>query len=694
MRYLLFFLIFFTSCNKDSKHLLLPSLFSDGMVLQRESKVSFWGKSQPNQKIRIISSWKNQASSISDDSGNWLIELDTKEAGGPHSLEVISQKERIKIDNILIGEVWLAAGQSNMEMDFDYCCNSTDKTADEIANANYKQIRMFNVKKHLSYQPTKRLTGEWSEAIEDRIIPFSAVGYFFAKKLHNELNVPIGIIHSSWGGSKAEAWASHDVLKKINSFKGQLKQFETLIDLNQKSIDWFNNFESVTMPSSNWDLQLNEITKEKDIDYLSYYIDNWNELDKILESKIKKPNEIIWSQLNNVNSIDSLTQTINFTGLTLFKNNFKMNNLDENYYLNVQPLDNMPWGLWEYDININGKRIASSLLQNNKNGYIYSKSSINYKINPDYLVLGDNQIIVRIIGLSRLGNISIFSNENSKIKMSDKWKYNVIAEEFFQIENYHYPYTSLFFYNENPIDFSKIPQRTVFNHQTIGSLFNGMLYPIIPYKIKGVIWYQGETNAEQGGPNYDRYKVLMPKIIKDWRKRWGYEFPFYFAQIAPYFNYNGMSPYFRDAQKDLLKVAKTGMVVTSDIGELYDIHPSNKHDVGERFAMLALNNDYNKNIVASGPLFKSSKVDNNKIILKFDHIGSGLVLNESIQEFEIAGKNKKYIKARVINKKNYLEIYSDNIENPVFVRYAWSDTSTASLFNSEGLPASSFSTQN
>jgi sialate O-acetylesterase len=135
------------------------------------------------------------------------------------------------------------------------------------------------------------------------------------------------------------------------------------------------------------------------------------------------------------------------------------------------------------------------------------------------------------------------------------------------------------------------------------------------------------------------------------------------------------------------------MVVTSDIGELYDIHPSNKHDVGARFAMLALNNDYNKNIIASGPLLISSKVDNNKIILKFDHIGSGLVLKESNQQFEIAGKNKKYIKAGVINKKNYLEIFSDSIENPVFVRYAWSDTSTASLFNSEGLPASSFSTQ-
>ena len=266
-------------------------------------------------------------------------------------------------------------------------------------------------------------------------------------------NIPVGIIHASWGGSKAEAWTSHDALKTINSFKEELVEFKTLIDLNQKSRDWFNNFESLTMPSSNWDLHLNEIIKGKGIDYLSYYIDDWNRLDLILKNKIKKPDKIIWSQLDKINSIDNQTQTVNFSGLTLFKNNFKIKNLDKSYYLNIQPENNMPWGLWEYDININGKRIASSLLQNNKEDYIYSKSSTDYKINPDYLVLGDNQIIVRIIGLSRLGNISIFSNQELKIEMINKWEYNIIAEEFFQIENYSYPYTSLFFYNNNHIVF-------------------------------------------------------------------------------------------------------------------------------------------------------------------------------------------------------------------------------------------------
>ena len=434
MRYILFFSIILNSCDKESKSLLLPSLFSDGMVLQRESKVSIWGKSQPNRKISIVSSWGNQSSSISDNNGNWVVELETKDAGGPHSLKIISQKEKITINDVLIGEVWLAAGQSNMEMDFDYCCNSTDRAEIEIANANYKNIRMFNVKKQLSYKPTKNINGKWINAIGDNILPFSAVGYFFAKKLHNELNIPVGIIHASWGGSKAEAWTSHDALKTINSFKEELVEFKTLIDLNQKSRDWFNNFEALTMPSSNWDLHLNEIIKAKGIDYLSYYIDDWNRLDLILKNKIKKPDKIIWSQLDEINSIDNQTQTVNFSGLTLFKNNFKIKNLDKSYYLNIQPENNMPWGLWEYDININGKRIASSLLQNNKEDYIYSKSSTDYKINPDYLVLGDNQIIVRIIGLSRLGNISIFSNQELKIEMINKWEYNIIAEEFFQIE--------------------------------------------------------------------------------------------------------------------------------------------------------------------------------------------------------------------------------------------------------------------
>ena len=696
MRYLLFYSIFLFSCEEQSNNLFLPALFSDGMVLQRESKVSIWGKSEPYQKIEIIASWGNRSKSTSDMNGDWQIDLETKSAGGPHSIVITSQKEKITINDVLIGEVWLAAGQSNMEMDFDYCCNSTDKSEIEVSTANYQNIRMFNVKKHLSYEPTKNIEGEWIAAIGDKILPFSAVGYFFAKKIHNELNIPIGIIHASWGGSRAEAWASHDVIKTITNYNKELNEFEEITKKNQSARDWFSKFKSIPLPSSNMDLLLGEFLKVKapDLDYLSYHINHWNDLDLILKNQIIKPNKMSWSQLNKSNLVDKEIKTEKFSGLTLFKNNFQIQNPNETRYLNIQPENNMPWGLWEYDIYINGHRVASSLLGKDKNDYRYSKSSTDYNIESDYLIEGDNQIIVRIVGLSRLGNISIFSTERSKIKLKGQWEYNILAEEFFQIEDYQYPYTSLFFYENNNIDFSKIPQRTVVNHHTIGSLFNGMLNPIIPYEIKGIIWYQGETNAEQGGPQFDNYKELMPKIIKDWRDRWGYEFPFYFAQIAPYFNYNGISPYFRDAQSDLLKVSNTGMVVTLDIGENYDIHPSNKHDVGKRFAKLALKNDYGKNLIASGPEFKSSKIKNNKIIINFDHIGSRLLLKGNPnQEFEIAELDKIFIKANVINKKNYLEVFSKKKKNPVYVRYAWTDTSSAILFNLEGLPAASFSTE-
>ena len=696
MKYILLLNVLILSCEKPPKHLSLSSLFSDGMVLQRESSVSIWGEAQPNQRINIVSSWGSQSSSISDNKGNWTIYLDTKNAGGPHSLDITSQKEKIKINDVLIGEVWLAAGQSNMEMDFEYCCNTTDKSEYEISTANYPNIRMFNVKKHLSYEPTKLINGKWSPAVGNKIIPLSAVGYFFAKNLYNELNIPIGIIHASWGGSRAEAWASHDILKTITNYKKELKEYENITKNNQSARNWFSKFKSIPLPSSNMDLLLGEFLRVKvpEMDYLSYYINDWNNLDLILEDRTINAKKMNWLQLNKANSIDKELKTENFSGLTLFKNSFQIKNPNEALYLNVKPEENMPWGLWEYDIYINQNRITSSLLEKNKSNYLFKKPNLNYSINPDFINKGMNEIIVRVIGLSRLGDISILSNDKSKVKIEDIWEYNILAEEFFQVDNYIYPYTSLFFYKDENINFSKIPKRTVVNHHTIGTLFNGMLNPIIPYQIKGVIWYQGETNAEQGGPQFDNYKELMPKIIKDWRNRWGYEFPFYFAQIAPYFNYNGISPYFREAQSDLLKVPKTGMVVTLDIGENYDIHPSNKHDVGKRFARLALKNDYNKNFIALGPEFKNSQIIGNKIIINFNNIGSGLLLKESnYQEFEISNLNKKFIKAIVINKRSFLEVYSDKIKKPAYVRYAWSDTSSAILYNLEGLPAASFSTE-
>ena len=221
-----------------------------------------------------------------------------------------------------------------------------------------------------------------------------------------------------------------------------------------------------------------------------------------------------------------------------------------------------------------------------------------------------------------------------------------------------------------------------------------MIHPILPYGIKGIIWYQGESNIEQGGPDFDVYRTLFPLMVDDLRKKLGHEVPFYYAQIAPYFNYNEMLPYFQSIQKSFSKISKMGMVTTLDIGEKFDIHPSNKHDVGDRFSRLALNRQYGLEMVDSGSLFKNAITKGMNLNVYFDHIGLGLVMTENKKTwFELAGEDKKYYNANVINKRNYLQIFSEKVPNPKYVRYAWSDTASATLYNEEGLPASPFSSE-
>jgi sialate O-acetylesterase len=249
-------------------------------------------------------------------------------------------------------------------------------------------------------------------------------------------------------------------------------------------------------------------------------------------------------------------------------------------------------------------------------------------------------------------------------------------------------------YENMGVDLSKVPLKTVINHHTIGSLYNGMINPIIPYGIKGIIWYQGETNVEKGGPEFENYRTLIPMMIDDWRTRWGYEVPFYYAQIAPYFNYNGMLPYLREAQNSFLKIPKTGMIVTLDIGENFDIHPSNKHDVGYRFSRLALKRLYGGDQIESGPLFDRFYVKGSNIYVYFNYTGSGLSLKGSDKTwFELAGEDRVYYDASVINHNNHLELFSTSVIDPKYIRYAWSDTATATLFNLNGLPGSPFSSE-
>jgi sialate O-acetylesterase len=215
-----------------------------------------------------------------------------------------------------------------------------------------------------------------------------------------------------------------------------------------------------------------------------------------------------------------------------------------------------------------------------------------------------------------------------------------------------------------------------------------MISPLIPYNIKGVIWYQGENNAFR----FDKYEEIFTSLIQDWREKWHNDLPFYYVQIAPYFNYYGTNASLREAQRNILKIPKTGMVVTLDIGENYDIHPSNKHDVGYRLAGLALANDYDRKIIASGPLYRDHEINGNKILVNFDHIGSGLTIRHyENSEFEIAGTDEQFFPAQARILNNRVEVFAMKVTQPRHVRYGWSDTTSATLFNIEGLPASSFS---
>ena len=707
MKYALILILVFFSCQKSSNQLSLPNLFSDGMVMQRDTTISIWGTSDQSELVKIVTSWGNEATAISDSNGNWISFLKTTHASGPFSLTISAGKEKLYIEDILLGEVWLAAGQSNMEMNFSYCCNTTDSSEHELLNANYPEIRIFNVKKQYNLNPMKEVKGHWTKAIGDSIKNFSAVAYFFAKKLHKKINIPIGIIHSSWGGSDAESWISQKKLKMVQDFKeDSLKPMRIISSHNSE--DWFSKFKSVKMPSSGFDLTLATYFERADpgINYLDYFIDYWRNIDFEDSDYIATQNNFnSWSTLELPGSLSNIYHSNDFNGVTILKNEFTIEIIKNDYNINIGTVT-LGWAgdLREYDFYINGKKIGSTFGDKKKGTMYYDKLREDYKNNykkypftyhlnqliPDScLKVGNNEIAIRVIGSGDIGLISLASNDSVNL-LDNLWHYKVSAEIYKQLDNYEYPYASFYLYGDSDINIKKRPSINSYNFNEPSSLFNGMINPLIPYTIRGIIWYQGENNAFR----FDKYEKLFSSLIEDWRENWENDLPFYYVQIAPYFNYYGTNAYLREAQRKVLKTPKTGMVVTLDIGENYDIHPSNKHDVGYRLARLAIKNQYGGNQIESGPLFKKTVIIKDKINIFFSHIGSGLIINENRRsEFEISGEDKQYFKANVINKGMHLEVFSEKVNKPIYVRYAWSDTSSATLFNVEGLPASSFSNE-
>jgi len=655
--------LFFVRCLDFGfgPRLELPSVFSDNMILQRETDVYIWGKSYPNENVEVISSWGEKSITTSDLNGKWITKLSTPEAGGPYQVGIKSKKSKITLNDVLIGEVWLASGQSNMEMPLKGWLpnDPIENSKYEILNAEFPQVRMFHVddeinEKKLSF-PSSSLNGNWISSNKHTARHFSAIGYFFAVELHKSLNMPIGILHSSMGGSPLDSWISEDKFRSMGRF------VDTLDALNDGDIDilsknWFDKWEYVDVPRKKreWNKL---ILSDFKINYLNF-------------------NDLAWDTTTLPARYDTLIAE-NFDGIIIFRKNFEILNSDYDYFLHIGAIDDMD------NIFINGNHIGGLL------GYGYWDDKRYYRIPRSFLKLGNNIITIVCIDIGGPGRVKgpmqIESKHKDKIVIEGTWRYKPLAEIY---RKKLYLYTS-------DADLSKRVKISDKNQFFPSLLYKKMIEPLVPFSIKGAIWYQGESNVGR----HRQYNILFPQLINDWRKKWDKEFSFYFVQISP-FRYDEnledqKSQKLREAQKVGLQLSRTGMVVTLDIGDINNIHPANKRAVGERLSNLALKNDYGVNKSAESPCYKDHKVIDDILIIRFDYAKLGLVFKNSLKYgFEIAGEDKDFYKAQAkIRDNNLVYLSSEFVKEPKYARYAWSDTSSATLFNSDGFPASSFTTE-
>ena len=628
----------------------LTSIFSDHIVLQQKTENLIWGKAEPNTNLKIKPSWGNIVNTRSNDKGNWKAKISTPEAGGPYTILISNKTERKIINDVMIGEVWLCSGQSNMQMPLSGS-HPIENGEEVIKSAEYPKIRMFKVEKNVATIPQNDITGDWLVCTPNTAGDFSAVAFFFGKKLYEQLGVPIGLIHSSWGGTPAESWTSLSELKTITPFEN----FE-------QKINELNN------PTSNYNIWMNQLKK---IDLKTFNENDDNLVNKDYISI--NYDDVHWKSMKIPNWLSGSFQ--NFDGIIWFRKSFELTKIEKNetYYLSLGGID-------DNDITfLNGVKIGRTQDWTKKR---------NYVIPVGLLKKGKNTISIQVFDGARNGGIyggddfGIKKDDEFILDLSGDWKYLPSA---ILIGNNIMSFTTDFSYEKMPV------QEFQINSHLPTGLFNSMIHPLRLFSIKGAIWYQGENNVNRS----DQYKSLFPAMIKSWRKNWNSEFSFYFTQIAPYV-YSGInnseSAELRNAQNYALSLPKTGQAVTLDIGSMETIHPPKKKEVGERLAYWALAKDYEQKSVAfSGPICKVAKQNEGHVVLEFD-IGAKYLVEgkDGLKEFELIYSNLDIEEVNAEIQGNTIVLENKSEIKPIAVRYAWKNGSQASLFNSENLPAPTF----
>ncbi len=657
----LIFLIVLAGCTKGPSNIKLPSLIGDNMLLQQKTDIRIWGHASPGSKIDVSASWDATGKTLTGEDGKWSVSLGTPEAGGPYTITIAAKDTSLIISNVLIGEVWVCSGQSNMEMPLEGWppADTVMYSAATISTATAPEIRLFNVQRKVAGEPLDECAGKWEICDPSTVRQFSATAYFFGKKLHDELGIPVGLIESAWGGTPAEAWISAGVLENAGEFIPEIKGIKESIPLLAEYQSWLDGHKQLVAPPGE---------------------DQWKNL-SFDDENVPLPefDDSGWPVMKLPGQFEAVTG--DFDGAVWFRKNIEIPQgmAGKDLILSLGPIDDMDRTYF------NGKLIGS----NEASGFWQAER--NYDIPDDLVKEGINTIAVRVLDNQGGGGIwgkpgsmkiSVKESKSRQIILDGDWKFQPVAE---LIGNKFY----IFDLTKN--DFSAIKRPKIIGASTPTTLFNGMINPLTWYSVKGAIWYQGEANVGRA----EQYSKIFPLMIQNWRDAWGIaDFPFYFVQIAPYV-YGGVdsteSAYLRESQEAALRLSNTGMAVTLDIATVMNIHPPYKKEVGERLANLALAKDYGREVKFQGPMYKSMAVDEKTIKVQFYSIEEGLKAKDGkLSEFEIAGKDGKYFKADARIVKSEVWVTSPKVTEPLSVRYCWRNGATASLFNNAGLPAHQF----
>ncbi len=623
----------------------LPTLVSDHMILQRDREIKIWGWASPREKISIRFNGKTEKTVAATDN-KWFVNFPAMKAGGPFTM-VINGENEIVVSDILIGDVWFCSGQSNMVLPME---RVKEKYPDETAHDSFPEIRNFFVptKSDMKKLYEDLPPGKWVSAQGADLLGFGALTYFFARHLYQKYHVPIGIINSSVGGYSIDAWMSEDALRGFPEMEAKLRNLKDSNYINDLIRNKKLKNSENDLPVSTPDKGVAGPVKWTDPDFIPQ---DWHRFwmpGYWADQGVKGLHGIIYFR-KEIDVPTSMTgvQAKLFLGCIV--------DADSTF--------------------VNGKFVGN---------ITYQYPPRRYNLPAGILKPGKNIIVIKLINTSEKGgfvpdkNYSLVAN-GQKIDLRGDWTYQVGQVRQFHSEEGYGSYDWI-------------------THNSPTGLYNTMISPAIHYGIKGIIWYQGEADWN----NANDYAKYLPALIRDWRNKWNEgEIPFLYAQL-PGFMEVEYSPsesdwaQLRQSELDALSLPNTGMAVTIDAGEWNDIHPLNKKVVGERLALWAEHLAYGASDPDySGPIYQSYKLEGNKIILSFSHVGSGLVIKGGgeLYYFAIAGADKKYFWAKAEIDGDKIIVWNDKIPNPVSVRYAWANNPEgANLYNEKGLPASPFET--